>query len=308
MSNPDNSLVQRLVLSPWNAWNEYWFAPTNRSRLNRVRAAVAIVTAVWLASFWSDVSTWFGPSGVLSTTLAAQLLSFEQIASWQRLSPLWLADSQWIYYAWLLAGIAASLVVAIGIGGRIAVAVLLALVVGWCNRALWLGGPVQPALIAMLAYLCIEPGTTRTLASLTAGSRISGEPEETSWLAGLTLKLITTHAWLLIALMLASQLASVIWWRGEATWWLAAADQSYVLTRELLRDRPTLVNGITHAVILLELITLWLLTTHSARLLGIASGVATCGCVALLGGQLIYALLLSSCLLAFAALPSRYRE
>ena len=95
------------------------------------------------------------------------------------------------------------------------------------------------------------------------------------------------------------QLASLIWWRGEAVWWLAAASRSNALTTETLANQAYLVNALTHGWILIELLALWLLIPRSTRPLGVLLGWLSCCCIGLLADQACYAILLAACLAAF---------
>ena len=256
------------------------------------RIGITLVCGLWFASYWSEVQVWFGVDGVMRTDLAAKLVAFDEYPRWQVWSPLWWTDNQSMYLAWLIIGIAVSVIAATGIGGRWTLGCLLFLVIGWSNRLTWLSGLVEPALCAFLGYLLVFPG-----------GRIFGkeasEENRAAWLSAAVNRLIQIHVWLLLAATLLSQLIGVIWWRGESIWWLASAGQSTLFTKEMLSDRPVLVNGLSHAWIALEFVALWLLCTKSAQNLGIVCGVMSGLAIGLGGNQLLYGLLISAALLAY---------
>ncbi len=278
-----------MILRICQSWNEFWFAARSTGNVVLLRIAICLVTALWFASFWGDLQGWFGASGILSREVSARLLEFEESASWQNWSPLWFTDSEGLCLVWLSIGVLISVLAGLGVGGRITILVLLILVVAWAHRISWLQGPVEPALVACIAYLLIEPGPKLW--------RLS-EPAET-WTAGLSTRLFQTHWWILVAAGTLSQLASVIWWRGEGVWWLASAGRSNLFTVEFLNGQASLINALSHSVIVIELLALWTVTLRVTRPLGCVLGLAVSMIYAGVADQLLYGLLLAACLIAF---------
>lgn len=276
-------------------WNRYWFHPRELTAVNPLRIGICVVAALWLGSFLPHVNAWFGQSGFLSTRLAASLINFEGSARWQHWSPLWFTDSLAVYYAWLVIGILIALAAAVGFGGRISLAILLFWSISWAHRIAWLQGLLEPAIIASVAYLIIQPGTAllpRTVANETSTKSVH-------WTANLTLRLLQTQWWILVAAGLLSQLASLVWWRGEAAWWLASAERSFLLSNEILRGQASLTNAISHGMVVVQMAALWLVTVPAARSLGIVLAVLVSVIYGLFADHLLYALLLVSWLPAF---------
>lgn len=243
-------------------------------------------------SFWPELGSWFGPDGLLSAELGSKLVAFEEIARWQVWSPLWWTDSLLVYQCWIVLGIAIAVLVGIGIGGRWAVGLLVLWIIAWSNRTLWLSSLVEPALIAFVAYLLVAPGPSLMQWKATCSTPSS--------LTRASLRLVQTHWWILLAFTLISQLADVVWWRGDAVWWLAASGRSNLLTNETLRDNATLVNALTHGFVVVEILALWLIVLKSTRLVGVLLGLVCCLAIGLVADQLLYALLLAAGLLAYA--------
>jgi hypothetical protein len=267
-------------------WNGFWFSPRPRQAVTRLRVAVCCVTGIWFLSFLPACSTWFAADGLLPLELVTQLNQFDQIRGWQTWSPLWLSDALALHYGWLYVGALLSALAAVGVGSRISLAILLVWVIAWAQRITWLQGLVEPALVASIAYLVVEPG--RRLWS--SSDRIAAA--ENSWRAGLVVRLFQTHWWLLVAAGLLSQLANLIWWRGEGIWWLAAAGRSMLFTTDMLHGQASLTNALSHAVCLLQVLALWFMLIPSARPLGIAAAVLVAGIYGIVADQLLYALLL----------------
>jgi hypothetical protein len=266
-------------------WNEFWFSPRKLQAVTRLRVAVCGVTGIWFLSFLPTCSAWFAAEGLLPLELATQLNQFDEISGWSW-SPLWLSESVGLHYGWLYVGGLLSVLAAIGVGSRITLVILLLWVIAWAQRITWLQGLVEPALVASIAYLVIEPG-----------GRLWSSSDRTPatafhWRAGLVVRLFQTHWWLLVAAGLLSQLANLIWWRGEGAWWLAASGRSMFLTTDMLRGQASLTNALSHATCLIQMLALWLILIPSARPLGIAAAVLVAGIYAIMADQLLYAILL----------------
>ncbi len=287
-------------------WNRFWFSSRQPVTLSYVRATICCVTGAWFASFISGSSVWFAPEGLLNNELSLRLLQFDQAPRWQNWSPQWLSESAWLTNGWLILGTALSFLGAIGLGGRVVLTMLLFWVIAWAHRITWLQGPVEPALVASLAYLIVEPGGCFWGGGALANSN-SNSPRlarlQANWRAGLALRLLQTHWWLLVAAGLLSQLASLIWWRGEGVWWLASAGRSHLFSVDMLRGQPTLTNALSHGVIVLQMLALWLIVVPSARLLGITLGMLVACIYGVVADQLLYGLLLASMLLSYINHP-----
>lgn len=268
-----------MIRNVLDGWNQFWFTARPQACLTVPRVAICLVSAVWFASFWSSAPAWLAADGLLETTLSAQMLVADQIPGWQVWSPLWLVESAGWIRTWLAVGVVLSLLAASGFGGRLTLTILCLWAIAWANRLVAISGLVEPTLIACLGYLIVDPGIPLTSRSPAAPSK---------WTAGLALRLLQTHWWLLVAAGLLSQLGGLVWWRGEAVWWLAAAGRSNWFSIELLRGQASWINALTHAVIVVQILALWLLTVPAARPLGIACGVLV-ACV--YGGVADYGLL-----------------
>lgn len=270
------------------SWDEFWFKPSEATSITRTRVALALVAAVWFASFLAKSSYWFGEEGVLNLATSSQLLGFAQVSRVLNWSPLWLTDSLLLMRLWLILGVLASVLVLSGFGGRIGVVVWLVLAVGWAHRIFWLSSPAEPALVALMAYLLIAPGSTVRDAS----------PPKQSGAYTLVRRLIQVHVWVLLMAGLLSALASFTWWRGEGIWWLASAGRSNLLTQESLSN-ARVVNFLSHATLVGYGLTLWWLVVPATRQIGIFVGWACCAGIALLADQVLYAAVLAAGLTAF---------
>ncbi|MFK7737964.1 MAG: hypothetical protein AB8B50_18180 [Pirellulaceae bacterium] len=274
------------------AWSNFWFKPAAFEMIRPLRFGIAVACSIWIASFFPNVSVWFGDGGLLSHDLSSRTIAYEGFDRWQLWSPLWLAQSTTLIQCWLVIGCLLTIAGAVGWLGRIPWGFLCLWCIAWTHRIGWLAGPTEPLMIAMTAYVTLQPG-----------SRWNWKQRETSvnsgWTANASLRLLQVHSWILLAAGVLMQLASLIWWRGEAVWWLAAADRSNSLSTATLANRAYLVNAFTHGWILIELLALWLLVPQSTRPLGVLLAWISCCCIGLLADQACYAILLAAGFSAF---------
>lgn len=282
-----------LIAEMGSRWNRFWFAPLHDDVLVRIRPLVCTLAAVWLLISMAGSQWWFGSAGWSSASLARQLCIATEgtWASRFHISPLWSSSEPIVFQVWAACGLVLAVLGALGLGGRAVMLALCASVLFLAQRMTWTSGALEPFLVAMLAYLVIDPGR-----SLVSRASEPAAPRPTLTLAT---RLIQFHVWLLVAAALAGLLSSVPWWRGDAFWWLAATGHSQTLTRELLRDHILLTNALTHAVLICTAISVVALWSQLLRPIGVV-----CGCVlgcayALLGDQTLYGLLLIAGLVSF---------
>jgi hypothetical protein len=272
-------------------WNNFWFSAAPAGAVNGLRIGICMCAAVWWLTFFISTEAWFSSDGILPVALTGKLIEFEETARWQHWSPLWWTDNLLLIRGYLAVGLLLSLMAATGVGGRAVIALLWLAVIGWVHRIAWLQGPFEPALIALLGYFLVSPGTA---------CWGSNRPRDSKhWLHNLALCLIQVHVWGLLAAGVLSQLGNVVWWRGDALWWLAASGRSQLLSLQWLGSSASMVNGLTHATVLVQLLTLGLLLKSSTRGLGLATGLLAALAIGLLADQTLYALLLAIGLLAF---------
>ena len=282
------------------AWNRFWFSPACPSQLTALRIAVCTVVCVWFLSFIPHADAWFGPLGLLSATVGHAMIQFEGIAAWQMWSPLWWTDSKLVFQVFSACGALLSLICALGVGGRVSMSLLLLGCIALIHRIVWLSGPIEPAIVAFVGFLIVQPGTSVL-------SRRSSQSQP-SIPTNIVLRLFQTHWWILLAAGVCSQLASFNWWQGDAVWWLAASGRSNLLSLPLLGGKLWLINLLTHAMVASQILALWLISTTVARPLGILFGALACLGIGLIADQLLYAMLMGSCLLAFQLRITSYTD
>jgi hypothetical protein len=258
-----NSSTLESGTSPLDIWIEFWLRPAHARVAAQLRVALGCVGLFIVGMHWWNWSGLISTGGFLDRDSTLTLLTGRTRF---RLSPLFFTDAAWFvntYFATLFISI---VVVIVGIGQRIAPVIAWLLFLGLMHRLPSLQSLADPLMSAGLMYLIIDPGK---LSHPLRPGFCDDEQRSTTRLAA---RLTQLHIglWMLAALM--SHLSGVIWWNGQAVWFLTAADQSYVTTLTQLAESPWIGEALTHGIILtLALAVLGLLSFRFAKVTLIAA-------------------------------------
>lgn len=284
----EQTLNQHTVTSEtvWG-WDAFWFAPGDVRRMSTIRGLLCLITAAYFISCWSDASFWYANDGPLSTKRVSTFLQtggVEDAAQWI-VSPLFLADSAWIYYVYLIIGIIVSGLVASGRGGRIACWALWLLLVGWANRAMFLSGLSETLLSLGLFASAVAPSQS-SLRSL----QRHGVDGPSDWTAGFSERLMAVQITLIGAATFITMLAGRVWFNGVGAYALAAPaeDRTIDLTDSWL-VHPLVHESLTHLMMIalpLGFVLAWCGRTNR---IGQAILIGWCITVALLTSNWLYA-------------------
>ena len=112
-------------------------------------------------------------------------------------------------------------------------------------------------------------------------------------------RLIQVHLALWVAMMGFSKLGGDVWWLGTGVWWLVSRPESRLVDLTWLARMPLLLNAWTHAIVLFELSFPILVWIPLARPLMLALGTVVWGSIALLTGDIPFALMMCVASMAF---------
>lgn len=261
-----------------SGWDRFWFSPAPVAAVSRIRSALAVIAFLYFASYWTHIAFWFADDGVLARDVFARIVTATESTSesrW-RFSPLFLTDSVFLLRTYLLIGMALSLAVAIGRGGRWTAVGLWILFLGLANRATAIAGLVELPLAFGLGYTAIAPN-------------VGSWNRSHDWTAGLSMRLLQTHTSLWLLTVLLTQLAGVAWWNGTATFGLAAPTSERLFDLTSLLERATIGGSLTHLLVLLPLIGLPLTWICASNKYGVWMLVGWWILLGLLSSQLMYA-------------------
>jgi hypothetical protein len=164
-------------------------------------------------------------------------------------------------------------------------------------------GRTEPIVAMLLAYLCIGPSGRRFSLDRLLADRNRSPGEENApelWTsATIATRLIQVHLAMWIAMMGFSKLTGDTWWTGLGMWWLIARRESRLLDLSWLHAHPDVVDVWTHAIVLFELAFPILVWNRLARPLLLCFAALIWTSLALVTGDITFALALGTASMAF---------
>ncbi len=282
-------------------WSGFWFASRSTFDPGIARVAMGLLAAVYAASWFFDLHHWINTDGRLNASVTRFLIGdqVEGTGSMGRVSLLYQIESKWWVQSYLIVTSLCSLAMALGLGGRVSVALAWILTLGIVHRVPMLQGAGDLLFTGMMGYLVIDPGKTKYKWSF-------GFDDGTDrWTSNLAIRLMQCHllVWLVVSFL--SHLAEPMWWTGSAAWWLASARQSPWFSQFLMSDKPYLVNALSHGFLLLHFAAIGLLIVRHCRPLGIATLCSMAMAIWGLAGDWFYSIALVACSSCFWGIAAR---
>jgi hypothetical protein len=268
-----SGLSQRLG----QAWNRFWFTPSDPFTLAVLRVLTAGVALALYLSYIPDLEQWFGPDGLLSENSMLRLRGTVPVFSIFDYATS--NTSLWVFF-WL--GAAALSLFLIGLFTRVTAVLALVAVLSLIHRGPVLARPVDDIVAMMMFYLCLGPsGAALSIEAwwsrrktIDAGQLAPAPP--TSWSATVATRLMQIHVSVIYFLMAMAKLKSPVWWMGTAVWGLLAKPESRLIYLPgLANPEPPAVyilNAWTLSIVIFELAFAFLIWNRLARplLLGLA--------------------------------------
>lgn len=274
-------------------WTRFWFTPSDPATLCAIRLLVGLLVVYLHATLSWDLMAFFGPEGMLP---AAQIAPLEA----DTFSYLNYVSQPGALWAVHLAGLAVLLLFTAGCWTRLTSILALIVFLSDINRAPMIAGRTESVAAMLLCYLCLAPCGRRFSIDGLIGRRRGYLHGGSSTMATIATRLIQIHLALLVGMMGLSQLSSDVWWMGTGMWTLMAR-RSRLVDTTWLAAWPKLINFWTHAVVFFELCFGVLIWVPLARPLLLASGVLVWASLALVTGDVTFALAMGIASLAFVS-------
>jgi hypothetical protein len=300
-SSPPQGYVAELIDATGQAWNRFWFTPSDPLPCGVLRIAVGTIVVLHLAILSGQLDTWYAASGILLPDTVPALLGVgpqdldPRWTYFDRLGPL---ETRGAHALALLVAVAFT----VGLFTRVTGVLTLLALLAYFHRIPMLAAHVEPLLIFLVAYLSIGPAGERLSVSRWIRSRQQSEttvpPRPTPW-ATLSLRLIQVHFAAFVAMMGVVKLNGDAWWLGEGIWYLIARTHSRPLDLSGLRNAELVVNFWTHAVVYFELAFPILIWNRWARPILILLGAAIWCSLILVTGMWVFALALVAAMGAY---------
>jgi hypothetical protein len=279
-------------------WTRFWFVPSDPATVCLIRLLAGLLAVYMHATLSFDLMAFFGPGGMLPVPDISPL----EGSTFSYLNYLSTPAELWAVH---LLGLLVLALFAAGFWTRGTSILALVVFLSTVHRAPMITGRTESVLAMLLLYLCIAPcGQRYSIDSLLRARRgpLLGVPHpERSTAATIATRLIQVHLVLLIAMMGFSQLGGDIWWNGLGMWFLITREQSTLVDFTWLHASPQWIAFWSHVVVLFELAFAVLIWIPLARPLLLALGLVVWTSLALVTGDLTFAVALCVASLAFVS-------
>ena len=268
-------------------WNRFWFTPLQANHLWWLRRVVLVITLLWLLSFSGQLSLVFGNQGWLTLEVVHQTTTDGDLSRTATgFSHLFVGNSP--IFLWATHAVAIAVVVAAvaGFHAWLTTPLSLLVVLSYIHRSPMLTTPFETVLCMLLLYLSIGPFNNR-------------HSNTKSWTANLSTRLIQIHLCGLYLLIATSKLGTIVWWTGDASWYLMTDYQHRLIDLSAMTQSTYAMNAITHAWLLFELLFPVLIWVKTLRPLVIFIACTVWAFAALITGQVGYCVLMTIANLAF---------
>lgn len=243
------SSAPSLVDAIGTTWTRFWFTPAGPWSLAIVRILGGILALALWASYAWDLETWFGTHGMISPAL---------LDGWRSPFAVSLFDATTTTAGLLVAYVLGGLVLlAVTIGLATPVTTVLGAIgfASLLHRGPMLVGPADDVVAVILWCLAIGRSGDVLSVDRAIAAALGRPAPQPSVRTQIALGLLRVHAAVIAGAAALAQLKGDVWWTGTAAWWLAArADSPLVdLTGAFLRSEY-LVNLVTHAIVVFEIL------------------------------------------------------
>ena len=296
MSNPFTALG-RYFAEVWQAWNNFWFTPTDPATLSFIRL-LAGAMLLYTHCIWSlDLSAFMGAEGWVPVELAHQIHTPPPSDEMPQPTAPWSVWSLffWIKPTWLLwtVHIFALLIFAMfaaGLFTRIVSVLAFLLAVSYVQRVTpgaYFGLDKTNCMLAM--YLMLGPSGARySVDRLLKLRRGDASPPPPSTTANIAIRLLQLHLCIVYLFSGLAKLEGATWKLGTAMWWSAANYEYQSLDLTWLAGWPALVALATHATVFWELYYCCLVWNRFTRPIVLWIAMAIHGGIALFMGMLTF--------------------
>ncbi len=292
------------------AWNRFWYMPSDPVVLCALRIATGVVSLYLLLTFSPDLRAFFAAGGFLPA---------DAVAAWTRehASPGFPSIDSFSYLSYVsnpatltvlhVTGLAVLLAFTLGLLTRATSIAALVVVLSYMHRAPMLVSQVEPVVAMMLFYLCLAPcGAYLSIDAWwrrwSSGFSLPQPHTATSPWATVATRLMQIHVaglYVMIALAQLAGGAASPWWSGEAVWAIVARPDMPLVDLTWLAGHPFLIDFLTRFIVCVELAFPLLVWHRSLRPLVLAAAALMWGLLAVFTGLAAFCLMMMVASLAF---------
>jgi hypothetical protein len=286
----------RLSHALGEGWTRFWFTPSDPATVSAIRLCAGSIVVYLHATLSLDLIAFFGPNGLLP---AADISPLEG-DSFSLLNYVSAPAELWAVH---LLGLAVLVLFAAGILTRVTSILALVVFLSDVHRAPMITGRTESIMAMVLLYLCLAPCGRRfsidALLHARKGPLLGVSHPALSTAATIATRLMQVHLALLVAMMGLSQLGGDVWWNGLGMWFLITREQSRLVDFTWLHASPLVIDFWTHVVVFFELTFPLLVWIRVARPLVLGLALVVWTSLALVTGDITFALAMCVASLAF---------
>jgi uncharacterized membrane protein YphA (DoxX/SURF4 family) len=251
--------IRGYVGDVWDAWNDFWFSPTNPATLSLIRV-LAGAMLFYTHLVWSfDLEGFFGKEGWLPRSLMHDIHQFMNGGAEGPTRWIWsyfdyIDSTTWLWVVHIAALVVFFLLM-VGFFSRTMAVLGFVIAVSYANRVTpgaYFGLDKINCMLVM--YLMLGPcGARYSLDRIWRLRR--GAPSEVppSVAANVAIRLIQVHMCIIYLFSGLGKLQGETWWSGTAVWLSSANLEYQSLDMLWLASHPWLINFLTHATVFWEL-------------------------------------------------------
>jgi hypothetical protein len=256
--------ARNYVAEVWEAWNEFWFAPTSPSTLSAIRVLTGAML-LYTHLIWSkDLTAFFGPDGWLPAALVHEVHNAGNDPDgpgpelghgrWMWTHFDWVQSPNLIWTVHIVA-IVVFFSLMVGIFSRAAAVLAYLFAVSYANRITPGANFGLDKINCMLAmYVMLGPcGARYSIDRLWRMRRGAPNDVPPSTGANFAIRLIQLHMCVIYLFSGLGKLQGETWWTGDAVWYSVATLEYQSIDMTWLWHYPWLVNLLTHATVAFEL-------------------------------------------------------
>jgi hypothetical protein len=257
------AVVRDYLSEAWDAWTEFWFAPSSPTTLSAIRV-LAGAMLLYTHLIWSmGLTQFFGDEGYLPKTLHQQMLDGPVDPNSPN-PPEKYTNTMWTHFNYVnssklmwtihIVALTVFFLLTVGLFSRVMAILAFLFAVSYANRitpGAYFGLDKINCMLAM--YLMIGPcGARYSIDRLWRLRRGSNEVPATSS-ANLAIRLIQVHMCIIYLFSGIAKIGGVHWETGEATWLSFDLAEYRSLDMTWMLGHPLVMNLMTHITVFWEL-------------------------------------------------------
>jgi hypothetical protein len=281
----------------WQAWNKFWFKPTDPATLSLIRL-LAGGMLFYTHLVWSlDLQAFIGQDGWLPVEFIRRV----QGEQWSIQSVFFYINQGWLLWVVHIFALIVFFCLFIGFFSRTMAVLGFLFAVSYAHRispGAFFGLDKANCMVAL--YLMLGPcGARYSIDALRKGRRGDTTPVPASTSANLAIRLLQVHLCIIYFFTGMAKVVGENWPAGTAAWWSVAIPEYQSIDMTWLANWPVLVALITHATVFWELSYWALVWNRFTRPLVLWMAVFVHGGIALFMGMITFGVVMIFANVAF---------